>query len=118
MLKTIEINNLKRVISINKAVSDDIGILNLSKSGSVSHISTHGEQKIKATTIDYFVSKNNLSVGLIKMDVEGFELNALKGAVNTIKKFKPILLISIYHNQKQFFNTLGYIKSVNPHYLK
>lgn len=35
------------------------------------------------------------NVDLIKIDVEGFELNVIKGAVNTIKKHLPILFIEI-----------------------
>jgi FkbM family methyltransferase len=33
------------------------------------------------------------SVGLIKIDVEGWELEVLKGAVETIKKHRPVMLI-------------------------
>lgn len=33
------------------------------------------------------------SVGLIKVDVEGWELEVLKGAVETIKKHQPVMLI-------------------------
>lgn len=33
---------------------------------------------------------------VIKIDVEGFELRVLKGAAETLKKFKPILIIEIF----------------------
>jgi hypothetical protein len=29
------------------------------------------------------------------LDVEGFELKALRGAVNTIKKYKPVLCVEL-----------------------
>ena len=47
-------------------------------------------------SIDDFVARNNLSkVDFIKMDIEGAEPVALKGGINTIKKFKPKLALHL-----------------------
>lgn len=55
-------------------------------------------------TIDDFVRNNNLNkIDFIKMDIEGDEMLALQGAINTIKQFKPKLAISIYHKWKDFY---------------
>ena len=48
---------------------------------------------VNVTTIDSYNFKN---VDFIKIDTEGNELNVLKGAVETIKKYKPI----IYYEDK------------------
>lgn len=45
-------------------------------------------------------------VDLIKIDVEGMELEVLNGAINTIKKYKPILLIEIIKSPKDMINKL------------
>ncbi len=116
MLKTININNLKKVVPVNKALDSEKGTLNILNLGVKSHISVEGNQRVEAITIDDFVSEHNLSVGLIKMDIEGYELNALRGAKATIKQFQPVLLISIYHNPEQYFKTIEYIESVNSNY--
>ena len=46
-------------------------------------------------TIDSVV--RNLAPTFIKMDIEGDELRALKGAKNTIKRYAPDLAICVYH---------------------
>ena len=52
---------------------------------------------INVTTIDFFVSEQQLSkVDFVKIDVEGAEFDAIKGAVNTFKKFKPVCILAIH----------------------
>lgn len=50
------------------------------------------------------------------MDVEGAELIALKGAEQTIKKYKPKLAISIYHKPNDLWEIPLLIKSWVPEY--
>lgn len=70
----------------------------------VSDIPNEGSSKIKTITIDSFVSEFNVPrVDFIKMDIEGAELNALKGAINTLQKFRPKLAIALYHNIEDFY---------------
>lgn len=42
-------------------------------------------------------------VSLIKMDVEGEERAAIKGAENTIRSFKPRMIISAYHRTEDLW---------------
>ncbi len=54
--------------------------------------------KVPLTTIDKLVAELKLErVDVIKMDIEGAEPNALTGAAQTIKRWKPRLSISAYH---------------------
>jgi FkbM family methyltransferase len=126
LVKNIERFNLKNVIPINKGLGDKKSTLKITNDSGQSYISTKGGQAVDIITIDQFVEKNNISVGLIKMDIEGFESYALKGAQKTIKKYHPILLISIYHSGKDFFEIKpqlekigGYkfiVRKLNPHH--
>jgi len=52
----------------------------------------------------------------IKMDIEGAELNALKGAENTIKSKAPKLAVCIYHQLNDFWEIPIYLKTIMPDY--
>lgn len=80
-----------------------------------SHIVEQGEVSIEVMTIDEAVDSKE-KVTFIKMDVEGSELESLKGAQNTIKKDKPKLAICIYHKPEDMITIPLYIKSLVPEY--
>jgi hypothetical protein len=52
----------------------------------------------------------------IKMDIEGAEFNALKGAERTIRKHKPKLAVCVYHKAEDLITIPQYIKSLVPEY--
>ena len=55
-------------------------------------------------------------VTYIKMDIEGAELNALKGSREIIKKYKPRLAVSVYHKKEDLIEIPLYIKELVPEY--
>lgn len=72
--------------------------------------------KIKIETIDNIVKHNKINPWLIKRDIEGFEYDSIIWAEQTIKRHKPILIISIYHTGKDRFKILPLIDSRNLWY--
>ncbi len=54
---------------------------------------------------DWILQKNISKIDLIKIDVEGYELEVLKGAEQSIKKFKPILFIELDDNNLKLQNS-------------
>jgi FkbM family methyltransferase len=51
---------------------------------------------VPVTTLDLFCEQNKIDrLDLIKMDIEGAELRALRGAVETLKRFRPAMLIEL-----------------------
>jgi FkbM family methyltransferase len=66
--------------------------------------------------LDEFIQENSIEIGLIKIDVEGFEQSVLEGAIQTLNDQKPALLVSIYHNYEQFFGIKPWIDSLSIGY--
>lgn len=55
-------------------------------------------------------------IDYIKYDVEGAELEALKGSFRVIKEHHPRLLISAYHRSEDIFSLVNYMKNTHPEY--
>lgn len=73
--------------------------------------------KIPSKSIDDLVKEHNIpKIDFIKLDIEGAEPDCLKGAKETILKFKPKLAICIYHNLTHFITIPKYIKELVPEY--
>lgn len=56
---------------------------------------------VKNTTIDLL----NKKVDFIKIDVEGYETKVIKGALNTIKKHTPVIVLECWKNRHGEFDT-------------
>jgi len=56
------------------------------------HIDAEGEVQAQIYPLDWFHFNQ---VGLLKFDVEGYELFALQGAVETIETWKPVVIIEV-----------------------
>ncbi len=99
------LNNFKNIVIENRALSNSSeklvinDPLNGNSGGTfVSKITSSSDNKItiNATTLDDYANEKKFSkIDFIKIDVEGYESNVLLGALNVIKKFKPILYIEI-----------------------
>ena len=120
----IKKNSIHNIIPVKKSLGNMNGERTLYLSGNnVQGITSDpdirnydNELKVQEITLDEFVEKNNVEVGLITIDVEGAEMDLLKGALNTIKTQKPILNISIYHKASDFFEIIPWIANLNLGY--
>ncbi|MFM4900931.1 FkbM family methyltransferase [Aeromonas hydrophila] len=59
---------------------------------------------------------SNIPPNFIKMDVEGAEYEALKGASDIISRYHPTLAISIYHKHSDIWRLPQLVKQLNPIY--
>lgn len=69
------------------------------------------------TDLDSFLDERRVRrLNCLKLDVEGSELAALKGAEKTIRRLLPKLIICLYHKYADIFEIPAYIKSIAPQY--
>lgn len=73
--------------------------------------------QVETLTIDDLLRNNGLErIDFIKMDIEGAELEALKGAETVIRRFRPKLAISIYHRLPDFWEIPQWIEGLGLGY--
>lgn len=119
--ETIILNNTKKIIPYKFALGnkDEFLKINIEKAASSiiqPLIKSTGTEYIQVRTLDNFIKEHPMEIGLVKVDIEGFEQQFLQGAKKTIYKQKPTLLISIYHSFEDFFGIKKMIESWNLGY--
>lgn len=72
------------------------------------------ENNLQVVSLDSYFSKQ--SVSFIKADIEGYEYPMLLGAEKVIKRDKPKIALSIYHNAVDMFRLALKIKEIDSHY--
>lgn len=72
------------------------GMEEYSSLGNIVHPSVQGRSnesiEVKSSTIDNIVNEFNLKPGFIKIDTEGAEYLVVSGAINTLMKYRPVIL--------------------------
>lgn len=69
---------------------------------------------ICVTSLDKYTK--DIEVGFIKLDIEGNEVNAIKGARETIVRDKPFLAICVYHKKGDILAIMDLIHNLEPSY--
>ncbi|WP_243543139.1 FkbM family methyltransferase, partial [Helicobacter cinaedi] len=123
MLQTLKLNNTNHIVPVKKGLGSEKTTMTISILDSASSLirdntpygSTQSEE-IELITLDSYVKEHNLKIGLIKVDIEGFEMEFLKGAKETICSQKPAMILSIYHQASDFFDIKPMLESWNLGY--
>ncbi|MBM1175077.1 FkbM family methyltransferase [Microvirga arabica] len=110
-----------RISLVNKPVWSETGrtmsIVGEGPATQVQFADIPDAMKVTAITIDDFVETAGLPhVDLIKMDIEGAEMNALKGAARTIERFKPRIAVCIYHQLFDFYELPQFLLGIREDY--
>ena len=121
LIKNLNLNNLKNINFFNNAVSSVFGenvsfhesINDWESSQTHRNFKTSSELMVYSITIDnllkeYFLDDYNV---VIKLDIEGNEINAIKGALEVIKKSHPLIIIEFSKYIFENLDNIDYLKN-------
>lgn len=113
----IKKKKLRDVVPINAGLWSENKTLYVTRGGddgTGSRVKDTGTDEVKVVSLDHILAGERATY--IKMDIEGSEKEALKGARNTIKKYKPKLAICLYHKPEDIITLPQYILELAPEY--
>ena len=100
----LRLNNVQNVTVINAAISDSDGkgTLYLSERSNWPSLkqmpwhSSTGAREIDTWKLDTLLEQLKVPAHLVQMDVEGFEIEAFAGMTETLRKYKPRLVVEMH----------------------
>jgi FkbM family methyltransferase len=110
-----KINKIKNIRFVQAVCADKSGI-KLDFDGSIDHASfkvSSTQNYILSTTIDEIMAKDFLPIGLLHIDVEGFELSVLKGAMSLITRDLPVISFEQHISKENVNKITNFLKSFN-----
>jgi FkbM family methyltransferase len=120
--KNIALNRFHNVTTINSVVSSQKGKVKLYLDGHdsgftvyttimINRTKTEKFLEVESNTLDNILNENNVQrVNYVKIDVEGAELEVLKGAVNTLSSNKDLTLLIEVHGEANYMPLLRIFK--------
>jgi FkbM family methyltransferase len=112
----IRLNNLSNVRVVEAAVTDHVGeeSFEYGQSSSTGHLGGMGDVRVKSVTLDSLAASREFPrPNVIKMDIEGAEAAALRGAGQLLGESHPVILLALHGPQQSqesraLLNSLGY----------
>jgi len=94
-------------------LGEEITRVRFDSSGSTSTVSSNGSVEIDITTLDGFLFDD---VTFLKMDIEGGEIGAIRGARETILRSHPRLAVCVYHEASDLWRIPKEVLSIRNDY--
>ncbi|MFC1545971.1 FkbM family methyltransferase [Pseudomonadota bacterium] len=113
-----ELNGIHNVSWVEAVCSDKLGV-SLDFDGQLDHTgfyesSDSNSMQIKSTTLDEIVGESNRqNIGLLHVDVEGFELKVLRGAEAIIDESRPVIIFEQHISKEDVGSVVGFLKAKN-----
>ena len=105
--------DIPNIVLRHKGVGSSNGDMYIEFENASAKLSSDGKERIEVTTLDDDIEEH---IDIIKMDIEGAEIDAIKGAKNHITHEKPKLLICTYHKPDDIFKIPRLIEDIRDDY--
>jgi len=117
------LRSLSNITLIKKGVSDCDGRVRVAQALGVMQTIESGvfgeegeENSFEICKLDTYFKNQNIPNAMLKLDIEGAEMSALRGAAEWIKRNKPIIAICVYHKQEDILEIPAFCKQLVPEY--
>jgi len=100
--KHLELNRVSNAELLELAICDVVGIASFqeAENSSMGHLGDGGTTRVRTATLDSFLLHETiLPPRLIKIDIEGTELLALRGACEVFRRFRPVLFLATHSRE-------------------
>ena len=113
--KYISESSQEYIVAMPYALGDRNKVISFDSNGGMSKISNDGSIEMEQRIFDD-LSIDTIGDSMIKMDIEGSEMIALKGMQKFIREKQPYLAICIYHKEEDLYEIPRYLKSLVDDY--
>lgn len=107
LASNVQKNKCKNVLLHNVAIGDKEGVVSITDEyvSDINHVSSEGTISVPMKTIDVLASGLR-KIDLLKLDVEGYELQALHGAYTTLPRIQAVYFEACERNFARYGYTL------------
>ena len=92
-----------KISALASALGDETAVINVESSGGPSSRVGHGDHQVPCRVIDEFIEGKSVP-SFIKLDIEGYEPQALRGARQTLTLGRPVVAACAYHVQNHLWD--------------
>ena len=116
--KLAKLNNINNIEWIEAVCSDSNGD-SLEYNGKIDHAKFYEIKKLtnkslKSNKLDDLVNKRDINnIGLLHLDVEGFEFKVLKGSKEIVDQSRPVIIFEQHISKYDVYEIINYLKNKN-----
>ena len=112
-VSSLKVDLRERIGLLPYAVGSERGVVQFDATGTMgSRVSANGSLEVECVTLDEALGEMGLSPSLIKMDIEGAELDGLAGGRGVIQRDAPVLAVCLYHRYDDLWRIPLLIKAL------